>query len=118
MDQRLVEAQKMLDRYQPAPPISTLTMGKTMSQELHKHWVDIFNTVPSYQDPIQELANRLGIDRQEAKVHHIKYMMTTDSTVCIMARNAYATATQLAELIVGYDKQFSCAEEVLDSLEE
>lgn len=89
-----------------------------MSREFHKHWVDIFNTAPSYQDPIAELATRLGIDRQEAKVQHIAYLMNADTTVCIMARNAYSTTEQLAELVMSYDPKFSSIGEVLVSLEE
>jgi predicted metalloenzyme YecM len=89
-----------------------------MSPEFHKHWVDIFNTVPSYQDPILELATRLGIDRQEAKIQHIAYLMNKDTTVCIMARNAYATTEQLAELVMSYNPKFTSVGEVLDSLEE
>lgn len=118
MDQYLVETQKMQDRYLPAPPIYHQPKAIVMSPEFHKHWVDIFNTVPSYQDPILELASRLGIERQEAKMQHIAYLMNKDTTVCIMARNAYNTTEQLAELVMSYDPKFSSVGEVLDSLEE
>lgn len=118
MDQYVVETHGMLDRYQPAPPIYHQPKVIVMSPEFHKYWVEIFNTVPAYQDPISELATRLGIDRQEAKLQHIAYLLNTDSTVCIMLRNAYEITEQLAEMVVGYDPKFSSAEEVLDSLEE